>query len=721
MLLRITLLVLIGGMLSAAARPHSATQSPAQRPFETGTAGVVVDVVVRDGGGNPVTDLQKDDFELFEDGVRQEIADLTIVRPGREAQRSAPTGGSAPSRAPSAPDAPRTVTSPSFVALVFDRLSPEARALAHKGALAYLETAQGDDFAGVFLSDRSLVTIQTYTNDRASIRRAIDEAVSRATSVFDRDSIKSPTEMIYAAAGDGHPSTPEVASPESIGRPVDSSAGAGRVPTSLLTEAMFNTWEALSRDNQGYATTNALLAVTSALGMLPGRKTVVFFAEGLAIPDAVLPHFRNVVTTANRANVSVYTIDAAGLRVHSKDAETGRAVRRIGDAGLELNPDGSSKSNLGLLEVNEDVLRKDPRTSLTLLADQTGGFLVENTNDLARAFRTIDADRRFHYLLTYTPKNDAFNGEWRTLTVKVPSRKVTIRARSGYLAVRAPGAIPLLAYEGPALAALERRPPPTEIAVRAAVHVFPAGPESRLTVLAATPGTALTFARDERNASYRTDFTILARIRDASGEIVRKASQPYRLSGPLAQVEQSQRGDVLFFRQPALAPGTYTLEVAVHDALARRAGVHTASFEVPQPSGRLNVSSLVIVRRGERVPASEQPADENPLYLRDVLIYPNLGEPIRKEEATVTLFFAIAASPPGPSAATLEIERAGQTLAALPIELDPADATGRIRQLARLPTAALAAGDYTLRLIVTHGGERALREAHFRLVGADIN
>src|SRR5687768_3840842 len=156
-------------------------------------------------------------------------------------------------------------------------------------------------------------------------------------------------------------------------------------------------WEVMARDQQGYATTNALLAVTTALGTLPGRKSVVFFAEGLSIPDAVLPHFRNVVTTANRANVSVYTIDAAGLRVHSKDAETGREVRAMGTAGIEVNADGSNNSSLWMMERNEDVLRKDPRTSLTLLAQQTGGFLVENTNDLAKAFRQVDADRRFHY------------------------------------------------------------------------------------------------------------------------------------------------------------------------------------------------------------------------------------------------------------------------------------------------------------------------------------
>ena len=48
----------------------------------------------------------------------------------------------------------------------------------------------------------------------------------------------------------------------------------------------------------------------------------MFFAEGLAIPPAVQARFDSVVATANRANVSVYTVDSAGLRVHSSQAET---------------------------------------------------------------------------------------------------------------------------------------------------------------------------------------------------------------------------------------------------------------------------------------------------------------------------------------------------------------------------------------------------------------
>ncbi|MDP9324281.1 MAG: VWA domain-containing protein [Acidobacteriota bacterium] len=678
-------------------------------------AAIVVDAVVRDSKGKPVTNLRKEDFELLEDGVRQEIGDLTVVMPGPTTEHTnaatapaeRPTSGTLSGGTPS-------IESPSFLAIVFDRLTPEARALAYKGALAYLDTLHQNDYAAIFLSDLTLTTIQPYTNDRVKLQTALRDAASRATSGFDRAATKDIGKT--DSLGDAHASVPVVASAESAGRPVDNRAGfAGEVMAAI--ERTHSSWESMARDQQGYATTNALLAVTTGLGALPGRKSVVFFAEGLSIPDAVLPHFRNVITNANRGNVSVYTIDAGGLRVHSTDAEIGREVRAMGAAGLTVNLDGSNQSGLGMMERNEDVLRKDPRTSLTLLAQQTGGFLVENTNNLADAFRQVDSDRRFHYLLTYTPKNGEFDGRWRTITVRAPNQRVNIRARSGYLAVRSPATVPLLAYEGPALAALERSPAPTDLPVRAVALVFPDGSQNRLVVLAATDAGALRFDRDAKTQTYRTDFSILARIVDSKGEVIRKSSQPYRLSGPLQQIEQAQRGDVLFFRQPALPAGTYTVEVAVHDALATRSGVRRETFIVPEAVPQsLQVSSLVLVARGERV-QPDQRAQDNPLYVGDILIYPNLGEPIRKSREKALTFLVVVRPDTGSAPqATVEILRDGQVLAQAPSVLPGADASGRIQHIGQVSIDALSPGRYSLRLTTTQGTRSVVRVAVFELM-----
>ena len=688
-------------VVTVALHGHAQQRDP---KFGAATTAVVIDVVVRDAKGRPVTDLTRADFELLEDGVPQELGDVTRV--------GVPAATSSRARAPvtaSTTGVPATdhtaastsVAAPAFVALVFDRLEPEARAMAYKGALAYLDTLQDNDLVGVFLSDLSLITIQTYSNDRAQLRRALEDVAKRATSVFGDRTGK--------ATDDG--TIPVVASADSAGRRI--------INGQMVMEGFPGggdkglRWDRLERDQQGYATTNALLTLTGALGTLPGRKTVMFFAEGLAIPDAVLPHFRDVVVTANRGNVSVYTIDAAGLRVHSKDAETGRAVRAAGKAGITLTPDGSNLSSVGMMEVMEDVLRRDPRTSLTLLARETGGFLIDNTNDLLAGLRRIDTDRRFHYLLTYTPKKLDFAGEWRRIEVRVPSRKVEIRSRSGYPAVRSLSAIPLLAYEGPALAALDRTPPPADLPLRLGAFAFPdVNGGARAALMVAASGETLTF--ETTTEGFRTDFTLMARVKDASGETVRKGSQPYRLKGTATDRERTQKGEVLFYRQPELQPGKYTLEGVVHDALGPRAGVARMAFEVPADDG-LRVSSLVIVSRTERLMSSELDA-ENPWQVRDRLIYPNLGEPLRRRRTdTVGFYVTIVPSGTATVEARLHILQAGHVVAELPVPLDKVDASGRIQQVSQMPAGGLGAGDFQFRLVVKQGAVQQVREAGLRV------
>jgi VWFA-related protein len=690
---------------------HAATQDHAQHSFASETSAIIVDVVVRDKQGEPVTDLTRQDFRLFEDGVPQDIGDVTLVAPGG-APRTEQAGGTT---LPALTDAIRSdaaattplvtpTAPPDFVALVFDRLSPEARAFASRGARAYVRSAGPNTFTGVFVSDLSLETIQPYTADTSKVSDAIERVATRATANFTRD---DPLVRGIGVTGDPHPRTPFVAGADSPGRPIVPNEEA---EIALVTAR--NSWEALDRDSQGYATTNALLAIATGLGALPGRKTVVFFAEGLALPPNVLPAFQNVVATANRNNVSFYTVDAAGLRVHSEDAATGREVQAMGLAGIQLSADGSSLSNLAMLERNEDALRKDPRTSLTMLAQQTGGFLVDDTNDLNDAVRRIGVDRRFHYLLTYVPKNGDLDGKWRTLSVKVPGRSVEIRSRSGYFAVRTPRATPLLAYELPALAALEHGPLPSDLPIRTGAFAFPTRTGASVVVLASTDAAALTFTADQKTHAYRTDFTVLARIRDASGAVVRMASQPYRLSGPLTDRDRARRGEVLFFRQPSLEAGAYTIESAAYDAPTGHAGTQRRTFEVPPP-GPLSVGSLIVVKRGERLPAAER-IDDNPLAIGDVLIYPNLGEPIRKADRTVTLFVTIFTASHAPTAA-LDVIHDGVTLSTLPVVLDAPDAKGRVQQLIQLPIVALPIGESCLRLRVAQGSGRATREANLNL------
>jgi len=149
-----------------------------QPPVKTITAGVVVDVTVVDGKGNAVLDIAPEDFEVSEDGVRQRVVSATLVQRGIVRPLAAATGSdqtAGPNGAPAAASAPPTAVTPSVTAILFDRLSPESRPLAHRAALAYVSTLDPPhDYAGVFLADSALRTFQPFTNERAKLGRAVD-------------------------------------------------------------------------------------------------------------------------------------------------------------------------------------------------------------------------------------------------------------------------------------------------------------------------------------------------------------------------------------------------------------------------------------------------------------------------------------------------------------------------------------------------------------------
>ena len=76
---------------------------------------------------------------------------------------------------------------------------------------------------------------------------------------------------------------------------------------------MAETFQSLERDEAGYATANALMAVVSAMKAIPGRKSVVFFTEGLAIPDNVKQRFQGVVDAAESGQRTAPSAAPRGL------------------------------------------------------------------------------------------------------------------------------------------------------------------------------------------------------------------------------------------------------------------------------------------------------------------------------------------------------------------------------------------------------------------------
>jgi hypothetical protein len=360
-------------------------------------------------------------------------------------------------------------------------------------------------------------------------------------------------------------------------------------------------------------------------------------------------------------------------------------------------------------------MRLDSRTGLARLSEETGGFLIEQTNDLSSAFRRIDEDNRFHYLLTYSPSNAELDGKFRAIQVKVRRAGTQVFARKGYRAFRAGTSAMADSYEVPALALLDRTPIPNAFPIQAAGFSFPDPAQPGLSPLLVRVGTGeLRFTIDQQRSTYAGRAAVVVRIRDGHGRDVQKLSQHYLLTGDAKDLEAAKNGEILFYREVDLPPGVYTTESIVYDANAGLGSVRVSTLTVPVAATTFGMSSLVVVRRVEEVNDPPSGPSAPPLYVGRMLLYPNLGEPLRKSVAAeLPFYFTLYGSSAG-AQASAQLLRNGESVAEAPVQLPPAVGSRR-KHIGRFPIGSLPAGTYELRIRVTDSGREVSRTAFFTL------
>jgi VWFA-related protein len=417
-----------------------------QPPVRTMTAGVLIDVSVVDNKGNPILDLTPADFEVSEDGKRQQLVSVALVnggiaKPIASVSTSVATDVGATDRRP-APLPPLTGPAPTVTAILFDKLSPDAAPYATKAALAYVATlVPPHDHAGVFLADLNLKVFQPFTNNQEQLRAAVEQFGAAA-----RTNVRPETQR----AGDVfiqklEPNTPPTVGAEERGgfasvaerqEMLDAMEknDKPRYFMTMMVLRMESGYQQFMTELEGMSSAAGLRAVVDGLSLLPGRKSILYFTESLPVPDRIKPKFDAIIGEANRANITFYPVDAAGLRLHSKEVEVARNVNLSGAEAIDdrRRNDGAWTKDL---ERQEQLMISRPTASLGRLAKETGGFLIENTNDLGAGVARMQQERTTYYLLGYQPTNATMDGKFRRVSVKVKRSKVSVKARPGYLAV----------------------------------------------------------------------------------------------------------------------------------------------------------------------------------------------------------------------------------------------------------------------------------------------
>ncbi|AMY12245.1 VWFA-related Acidobacterial domain protein [Luteitalea pratensis] len=694
------------------------TRSEAQEPaptFRAATSAVVLDVVVRDKKGRTITDLRQNEVQVLEDGKPVELQAFGLVSGTSPlvTAREAATGQ---------PDPLRRVT---LITLVFETLTQNGRDLARRAALQFAaRELPAGQWVSIYRLDQRLWHAQAFTRSPAEIRAGI----LAATHAGGRETV-----MDTVATGRSTTGPPPVAAAEVGGRAPGAGVGgaadqvaiganAADAAVNAVLERVALMVEKADIDQRGQSTLFPLMALVKAQGSLEGRKALVLFSEGFVVPPNLEEVFRATVSEANRANVSVYAVDARGLD-SARSLEGARtaldsSARNSQRQMMTRGNEPVTVEDVMNAETAEGALHKDLQGTLQMLAEETGGILVANSNNLAERLDRVSADLDAYYQLAYTPATTTYDGRFRKIEVRVARRGVDVQSRSGYFALPPTDGAPLLPYELPMLAAASATPLPTPFRVGATTFRFGVTPRGvQHTVLVEVPLDQLTFEEDRREKKYALRFTVMALVRNEKDEIIERLSDSFPLEGPLERVEALKRGRLVFKRQVWLAPGRYSVLAVARDQTTERSSVHSMTVVVPDATASVPlVSSLAVIRRVE--PASEQPdAVEDPFRTDQLRIVPSLDTPIsRATNPQVSAYVVVYPDRGRVPSLTFEFQRGGAVIGRSAAELPAPDRDGRIKYVASFPTKIFEPGTYVLRAVATLDGRTNSSDVSFTIV-----
>lgn len=720
--------LLLANLLPTLAQTPNAPQQPAPL-LRVGTEEVLLDLVVRDKRGRPITDLQATDIEVYEDGVKQQLSSFHLVNRAAPSatgadgkQTAAHPVNAAPKPGQQTPDPLRQVN---LVTMVFERLNNESRQLAQQAALDFLQAApDANVFISVYYLDQRLRLLQPFTSDRALLRAAIASGTGKAAAQFTdkSDTLRREMETLIRTQDLS-------ANPQAGGPGVDPGPQAARNAVAMkFAEIVVNTLrleDDMQRQQQGSASVYSLLSLIGGLSHLYGRKTVLYFSEGMHVPPNLVEAFHATISAANRVNLSFYALDARGLlTARQGDAmrdELAAAARASESQQRARGGQAVTFEQAKIFDAAESSIRRNTQNTLGELAEGTGGFLIANTNDLRKPLRRIADELSSYYELTYAPAIRQYDGKFRSIKVKALRADIVVQTRNGYFALPpvASGA-PLMPWELPLLAALSGKSLPRDFDYRATTLRFePSAQGVQHTLLMEVPLAHLTFNVDQVKKTYHTNFALLALIKDANGHVVERFSQGYPFEGPLDRLAALQRGNVVFTRNLRLAPGRYTLETGVHDRATNKLTARRSILMVPPRGESIGLSSVAVIKRVDPVDPNVKDQD-NPLRFTEGRIVPNLGDLILPTPGTKISFYFVVYPAGGasePPRLTLEFLRDGEVIARATPELPAPDAQGRIPYISTVPMETFKAGRYELRAIAQQG-TRAVEEHAFFTIAA---
>jgi VWFA-related protein len=383
--------------------PQTPAAAPEQPTFRVAVDLVTTDVIVRDNKGQFVADLKGSDFEILEDGVKQDVASLVLIHGGRAFNMQAPPPPPAQEGIILPPQRPTNDAAGRIFLIFVDDLHLDFR---NTGRIRDLFKRisktlihDGDMFGIVSTGPSSLAIDLTYD------RQVLDSAIKKITGNGLR-----PNDIIQGAETSEGPSEVRYRAHVAFSTAYDLMRNL---------EKVHNRRKAVIYVSNGYDFNPFEQARMGEDAVFGGRfgesrdqnMTDPFsqsLRQGQQFADADLAREISELTrAANRANATMYTIDPRGLT-----------------AGPDLDEQVDPVEWGNYVRKSQDSLR--------VLADLTGGIAVVNQNDFDKALKRIDAETSDYYVLGYYSKNPDPLKRTRKIEVKAKKPNVQVWSRTSY-------------------------------------------------------------------------------------------------------------------------------------------------------------------------------------------------------------------------------------------------------------------------------------------------
>ncbi len=473
--LRICLTLLLIVAVSSAAAQELPT--PSETTVEASPSGsfsevvdvhvVSVEVVVTDRDGQPVTDLTREDFRIFEDGEPMTVTNFFAVDGGLPE-----TTGADESAATELEPAvlPEEATRDLQLVVVIDNLQirPENRKNLFDRLRQYLRD-NGDlaHSVSVAAMNRRLQVVLPFTDDLEQVFEALDEQ-EKATSY--QALIDGERRMMMARMQNA---SLRRYSPMEVIREGQSIRAGGDPDFNdavLVAMNMADNVRALGerRYQMTRSSIQALGSLCETLGGLPGRKALLYLSDGLPQRPAdslahawagkyegwfleVEPDIRRNSRFPDAASrfrdvLNLGISNAWDLRHELEALAEQASVNRVtfypisasgrGTAGFmsaEHTGTGNVSSTTGSMlrsATTEENFTRD--SSLLLLAEDTGGVATLRSTDLDGLLDRMRQDFHNFYSLGYSPPHGGEDGEYHRVRVEVLREGLEVRHVEGY-------------------------------------------------------------------------------------------------------------------------------------------------------------------------------------------------------------------------------------------------------------------------------------------------